>query len=275
MPTALLHQLLAMQGPKLSTADQQVNVAISKACNANLSLGRKMTYEPFSADDKFMPQEVVNGQQQLQVRVADVLASIVQPLADAYDIELSIASANQQAAAPIMFEGRSVYITDDGKPLAVPATHLLFLENRLKGLLKQLQGGGGQPGVAVLDPSVEWAFDDQQGVYKSGTIAKNKMDKLPTVITLAQPTQNHPAQTKVEYVDKPIGNIVTQLFTGAITPDQRNAMFTRIQGLIDAVMAARYKANEMQATQYKQSARLLSLIFEPLQTKTQPATAAS
>ena len=269
MTTALLHQLLAMQGPKLSTADQQVNVSISKACNANLALGRKMTYESFSADDKFVPQEVVNGQQQLQVRVADALMSIVQPLADAYDIELSIAVANQQAAAPIMFEGKSVYMTDDGKPMSVPATHLLFLENRLKGLLKQLQS------VAVLDPSVEWTFDAQQGVYKSEAIKKNKMDKQPNVIKLSDPTQHHPAQTKVDYVDKPIGDIVIQLFTGAITPEQHRAMLARIQGLIDAVMAARYKANEIMATQHKQSARLLNLIFEPLQTKPQPAMASA
>jgi hypothetical protein len=261
---ALLHQLLALQGPKQANAETAVSLAISRASDKNSVNGRTMTYTAFNADDKFVPQEVANGNMQLQTRVADQLKTIIDPLADAWDVELSLSCGNQEAKAPLIFEGKSVFMTEDGKPFEVPSTYLLFLENRLKGLLKQMQT------LQTLDPTIPWKFDASTGTYKSELKKKNKMDKVPVVIKLSAATEHHMEGTKVEYADKPIGDIITQHMTGAITPEQHRTLLRRIQAMIDAVLAARYQANDRKVAQHKQARSLLNIILEPI-TESTPA----
>jgi hypothetical protein len=157
-------------------------------------------------------------------------------------------------------------VTEDNEILlkAVPATTLLQLEKRVAEWKDLIQS------IPTLDPAKGFKADAARGrgYYQARDVTKPRTKKEPQVITLAPATKEHPAQTQLISIDKPIGTILEQEWSSLITPATKADLLDRVETLLRAVAKARSKANDhsIDVSDKKIGANLLDFVFKPLET---------
>jgi hypothetical protein len=249
-----LYELLAVENSTKGQAAKtcgELTTTFEK--KRHLFEGRKKTF--ISNEENTEP--VTEEQQEIQTTVRKEIRWISEYLAAAVDLTLQVDAANTQAKADVVNEEGAVLLKD------VPATTLLNLEkHRLPEWKKLIEA------IPTLDPAKSFQADKEhgEGHYKARDVRKTRTKKINEVITLAPPTDKHPAQVQLVQVDKAIGEILEQEWSGLITPTDKATLLDRVEALSRAVSKARSKANdhEIVTADKKIGAKLLEFVFSGL-----------
>ena len=141
----------------------------------------------------------------------------------------------------------------------IPLPFLLEFEKQLSDMISLVQA------VPTLDPRRAWEFDKERNLYRSKPEASVRNKKTPTVITKAQATQHHPAQTELVNQDNPVGEYQTIYESGKLTMFAKRETLRRLEDLKTQVRSARALANAEQVDQRTMNVSgLLKWVFEPM-----------
>lgn len=244
-----LHELLAVN-KSLETQATKVRTELAATFEKKRHLfEEKLT--TFTSSKEGLPSGTEN-QSTLQTTVTKEFGLLQPFLAKAIDAAYQVAEANTEARADIVLEDGSTLIT------GVPATALLELEKRVEEVRQLLVA------TPTLDPAKGFTSDEAKGVgvFKARDVVKTRTQKTNEVITLAPATVEHPAQVQLVPIDKPVGTISEQEWSGLITPAAKSDYISRAETLGRAVRAARSRANTVEVDTNKRiGAKLLSFVF--------------
>ena len=248
-----LHELLAVQGNLRGQAEKK-RTDLKETFEKKRHLFEE-TRKTFTSNDE-LSQPQVEEQKDIQSTVISEIDWIKPSLAKALDVAYQVDVANTEAKADVVTEDGDILLKD------VPTTTLLQLEKRVaewKDLIDT---------IPTLDPAKGFQPDEARGrgYYKARDVTKPRTKKAPEVITLAPPTNEHPAQVQLLQIDKPIGTILEQEWSSLITPAMKADLLDRVETLMRAVSKARAKANEhaIDVADKKIGAELLDFVFQPL-----------
>lgn len=248
-----LHELLAVSSNlDGQAAKTRADLMATFASKRHLFGEKRVTFK--SNEEGVLP--VTEEQSDIQTTVRKEITWVSGILAKSIDVGHQIDVSNTLAQADI--------VTEDGETIlkSVPATSLLQMEKRLKELHEFLVA------VPTLDPAkgFQQDTDREKGIYKAREVNKSRTKKVPKVITLAQPTKEHPAQVQVMAEDVAVGTILEQEWSALLTPATKSDILERCDVLLRAVKRARARANEyeLDVASHKIGKRLLEFVFQPI-----------
>lgn len=228
-----LHEQLAIEGQVEAQANKcRTELTATFASKRHLFEERSLVFTP-STEGAAVEKTVHST---LQTTVREELEWIAPFICKALDASLQVAVANTEANADIILE--------TGEILAhrVPATAILELGKRVQEIKTLVEA------IPTLDPAKGFNPDSthgKQGVYKARDVRKTRTQKAKEVLELAPATDKHPRQVQVLDVDKPIGTLDEQEWSGLITPATKADIINRVEILARAVKAAQSRANNV------------------------------
>ncbi len=244
MAKTKLNQIIAVVQGKKSRAQQELTAA-HRGWNLDAITGISKTYQPKDEDGDRLPPE----SKMISLNVCDSIDEIKGRLVSLWDAVATQETGNTTAKA-------AVASTNGGVEL--PVTVLLFLEKQLVDLHTFAAG------LPVLPPDRAWRFDDNRNCYVTDPLGSIRTQKMPTVITKAEPTKEHPAQTDLYMKDVNVGTWTTTHMSSAIPSKVKAEVLTRIEELQDAVKSARESANSAEVEQVRIGEAILSHVFGSL-----------
>lgn len=146
-----------------------------------------------------------------------------------FDAVLTKDTGNTKVLASVEVEGFK--LTD------VPVPTLLWMEKQVEDMRKFVES------MPILDPAYEWEWDANQGIFRSAETRTISTKKVQEAIVLYPATAEHPAQTQMVQVDRPVGSWATTAMSGALSGDKKRDILTRINTLARAIKSAREEAN--------------------------------
>lgn len=245
-----LHELLAVDGSLKAQADKtRSELMATFEKKTHLFTEKTVSYKPFGENEA----TVVEGQLDLQTTVPKELKWISEFLIKSLDVAYQVAEANTVARADIVLENGVTLLSQ------IPATSILELEKRAKELHDFVVS------IPTLDPAKGFRLDADKGsdVFKAREDKKTRTKKTNKVLTLAPPTDKHPAQVQVVVEDVPVGEITTLEWSGLITTATKGDMLSRVEMLTRALKKARSRANEVEISNSdkKIGAEIVSFVF--------------
>ncbi len=250
MPTKL-HELLAVDGNLKAQADKtRTDLMGTFEKKTHLFTEKIVSYKP---NDESAGPAVVESQLDIQTTVPKELKWISEFLIKSLDVSYQVAEANTIARGDVVLEDGSTFLSQ------LPATSLLELEKRCKELHDFVSA------IPTLDPAKGFRLDPDKGkdIFKAREDHKTRTKKTNKVLTLAPPTDKHPAQVQVVVEDTPVGDITTLEWSGLITTAAKGDMLGRVETLTRAVKKARSRANETEIgkTDKKIGAEIINYVF--------------
>jgi hypothetical protein len=233
--TKKLYEIIAIEKGVKQRNYQEVEKLHKLIQKPDFFNGHSRTFKPINDEGERYPDE----SKKVQAMVSEVLRDAAEYSKQMVDTEATKDKTNCVASADITL--------DDGTILGsgVPATTLLYLEKCLNDWRTLIQG------LPVLDPAEDWEFDSNSELYKTGVTMTHKTTKLEEPLVLIQPTKEHPGQAKTITKDVITGHWQTTKMSGAIPADTKTALWRRTNQLIDAVKAARERANATEVVEIK------------------------
>ena len=188
-------------------------------------------YEPFDENSLDGTEETV----EMDDTVPSKLRYALGIFGKALDVTATKEVTNQspEARAPVVIDDEVIL-----EPL--PATALLMLENKLKGLQQVFHQ------IPTLAPGRDWKLDPEKGsdIYRDqNPEVKFRSQKVLQHKVVAEPTKEHPAQVEKWAEDVNVGKTTKTVWCGMITPADKSELLARLQVLIGAVKQARMRAN--------------------------------
>lgn len=223
---AKLNQIIAIEKGIKSASYSAVGELHKANKKADLFNGFSKTYEKISEDGEDLPAE----SKRVQFNVNDVLHSTQTQSTDLFNITARKDYTNCVAKADVVVGGITV-LKD------APVSYLLFLEKQLTDLRTFADG------LPVLDSAEDWTLDSNSGLYKAAPTKTHRTKKLQKPIVLYNATPEHPAQTQLITEDVLVGYWTQVKQSGAMPAPRRDAILTKIEGLLRAVKQAREAAN--------------------------------
>lgn len=242
--TTRLSQVVAVEKPIKTEAYGTLSAAHHQVQKAPLLAGILRTYRPRDDEGEQLPPESTR----VQLRAIDAVSEVMQALTRFYDVTATRDWANTTAKADIRVNGQ-VLIPQ------VPVPFLLFLEKQLAALKTFIEK------LPILDPSEEWVWDQEKGVYRTTAYETQRSKKVPRNHVLAEATPQHKAQVEIIYEDIPVGTWTTVKYSGALPASHVKAILDRLQALRDAVKYAREEANATEIPQVRVAGPLLDYLF--------------
>jgi hypothetical protein len=226
-----LNQIVALEKGEKDRTNKSTATLFQDATKPPLFAGLAKTYEPKDEGGQSYPPEATR----VKITVTELLDAFVKPTKRLLDLISTKETANADAKADVVVDG--VVILPD-----VPVTFLLQLEKYLtrevRGLVSSLQ---------TLDSAFDWEpSTERAGQWQTDIVTRNKTTEQPKVITLAPPTDKHPAQVTLAKETVVEGYWKERKFSGAIPGARKQELIERVDKLIDAVKSAREKANDME-----------------------------
>lgn len=246
-----LHELLAIEGQLKSQSEKcRTQLSATFTSKRHLFEEKRKVFSPLAEG----AQQETSVESTLQSTVTDELNWITPFLSKALDAGLQIAEANTSARADIVLETGETLATN------VPATALLELEKRVNDVKTLIEA------VPTLDPAKGFepytTHTKGSGVFKARDVRKSRTQKVKEVLELAPATDKHPRQVQVLDVDRVIGTVDEQEWSGLITPSAKADLITRVEILGRAVKAARSRANNVAVESSRRYGnQLLSYVF--------------
>lgn len=222
-----LNQVVAVVEPKKKLAAEALTEAYHKIQKPDLFSGISKTYTPKDEEGDKFPSESRN----VQVKYADLIESVFQPLRDMFDATATQDYNNCSATASIVVDDQ-VLLKD------VPVTYLLFIDKQIENLKTFVSK------LPTLDPAENWHYDENADCYASTPGFTTKTKKVPVRFVKYDATPEHPAQVDVLYEDIVTGTWKTIKYSGAIPVQQKNELLARVRKLKEAVIKAREEANQ-------------------------------
>lgn len=239
-----LHQIIAVEKGTKSRVYAYLSEVYKAFQKPALFNGHARTYTRKNEDGEDFPPENVR----VQMVASVILKEIAKQMAEYLDLVAAKDWANCTAKADVVVAGR-VLVKD------APASYLLFLEKQLSDLKDELSK------IPELDPSQEWAKDPNSDLFKADPKQTTKTAKEPKVITKAEATKEHPAQTELIYLDRAVGTWTHVAHSGALPTPRKRELQERLTKLIKAVKYARQQANEQEAPEKKVGDTIFDYLF--------------
>ena len=148
------------------------------------------------------------------------------------DVTVQKEMTNTVAFADVVLGGNVAFLQ------AMSATALLNLESRLEEL------HGIYEDIPVLDVTEHWTLDKSRGCFVSEVRSSYRMKKVPRALVLSPATVEHPAQVQAFQEEIPAYKMEKTVFSGVMTPADKQACLERIAELTAAVRQARQRAND-------------------------------
>jgi len=243
-----LHQILALEKGMKNKREKAQTAAYQLFQAPQPFSGIARSYTPRDDDGEALPSE----SQLVQARVADTLSGVSEALVSMIDLMVTKDSANTEAVGSIELEDHGVVAAD------VPVTTLLSLEKLLVDVRTMVLA------VPVLDPSMEWEFDDISGAYRSAVKMTTRSKKVPKNHVVAEATEHHPAQVQVFTEDIIVGDWETYHLSGAVPAAAKKEAVERVEAMQRAVKVAREQANDQAAPEVKIGEDLMEYMLAPL-----------
>lgn len=233
-PVTLHEQLAAKDQLEAQAAKCRTQLTATFSSKRHLFEEKRKSFTP--TVEGYQPESAIEST--LQSTVKEELDWITPFLAKGLDASLQVAEANTQARADIVLENGQLIAT------GVPATALLELDKRIAEVKVLVEA------IPTLDPAKGFQLDTdhakaQFGVFKAREVRKPRTAKTKEVLELAPATEKHPRQVQVLDVDKQIGTIEEQEWSGLITPAAKADLIDRVEILARAIKAARSRANNV------------------------------
>ena len=205
------------------------------------------TYKPYSEDPSLNQPEQRKAVQQ---NAPEIVRQAWQGLIELWNIVATKDNGNCRAKADVVVEGK-VLATQ------VPVTHLLFLEKQLTDLRTFISK------LPVLDPSKEWVYDANAGMYKTTHPEQRiRTRKVPKSIVKIEPGPHSPGQAEIVTLDEAEGMWTQVDMSTAYPADKIREMLERVNKLVSAVKFAREEANSIEVEKAKGADVMLSYVFE-------------
>lgn len=231
-----LYEILAIEGQLKS----QANITRNDLRNTfekkrHLFEEKRVTFAPNQEGS----QPVVEQQSDIQTNILSELQWIASIWSKAIDTSYQVAEGNTKARADVVLDDNIVLLT------GVPATALLELEKRAAELVELLHV------VPTLDPAKGFTSDPARGnnIFRAREVTKTRSHKIQESLVLLAPTKEHPGSAQMITVDRPVGTITEQEWSGLITPSLKGDMITKAEEILRALKAARQRANAVDLTE--------------------------
>ncbi len=231
-----LYEVLAVEEERKKTANAILQETTNTLKQKDQHFqGFHKTLQMFNEDRK-EEAEAFEEHKEIVTTVNEKLQHLSSSLIKYYDVLAQKESTNQIAVADVILPGE-----DKALLFNMPATVLLAMERELKKVREcYLQ-------IPTLAPNYSWEEDESQGkdIFRlTHPVKTHKTEKKLEVITLSEATDKHKAQVTTEKIDKPVGQYITNHWSGTIKPSRKSLLLSRIDELIIAVKEARMRANE-------------------------------
>lgn len=243
-----LHQVLAVEGD-LQGKSQMILNETRKTFkeNQHLFYGFVKRYEPYDEEDPGMPDDGKEIEDTVMSKLQYAVKSFIKYL----DCIATKEMTNSVASAPLVINGETIHD-------ALPATLLLALENKLKGLRPVLEQ------IPTLTKGVKWELDPDRGkdIYvTSKEERKQRTVKEPQFRVLYDATKEHPAQIEKWTESVPKGEFVTTHWSGNITSAQKARILERFDEVLQSVKKARMQANSTEIVNTKIADKLFNYVL--------------
>jgi len=243
---SILNQVLGVRKGVNTTAGRRFVEVASTAAKSQLVNGMTREYAPKDDDGEQLPGEF----QKVQVNIFDLNKELVSVLSRQWDINATVDNANTYARADIE-------VPNGPTIRGVPVTTLMYLEKQLSEVASYIAR------LPVLDPSIDWEYDTNSGIFRSETVKTHRTTKVQKPIVLYPATDKHAAQTQMVVEDQIAGYWSTTRLSGALPEDVRKAMIARVNAVKEAVVRAREVANTVTVDDTELGAELLGFVFGP------------
>lgn len=249
-----IHEILAIEPEVKGNAERARSHAVdmfrSKQSHFN---GMRRTFKLFAVNEEQGEAggERLEAETRLVTTVMEELRTMLKSVGEAINLGYTIDEANTRGRADIV-------VGDEVLLEGVPATFLLQLEKRLKEIRTVIKE------IPCFDPIRLWTEDkgaDHQHVLRAEPVVTIRKQRARKYNVMYEATKEHPAQIDVMEIDEPVGEIRAYDWTGMLAPRQKRELIERIDALIQAVKAARSRANEVEAEVER---RLASTLFDYL-----------
>lgn len=231
-----LHEILAVERGAQVVVNKLLNESLRTLSKDSLFKGMSRTLTHFVEDQRHLDNQ---ESQALETTVAENIDYLAVPWANWVDTVLQKDSANMEATADVLIDGK-IFLH------GVPATTLLGLETKLSDLRKVLEA------IPTLPPGVGWVRDMEQqrsGVYKSQNTTETLKEVKDTEYRkVAEATPEHPAQIEGVPIVKAIGKYTVSHQCGMMSPLEKAEHLTRLDSILKAIKRARARANDQETT---------------------------
>ena len=247
-----LHELIATEGDVKNTAVKIIAETQHTFSNKKDHFGGSTkTYRPFEEQDKDLPGNEVKP---MVTTVAAKLQYTMPYLVKHFDLILQKEKTNAKAVANLVIEdetGKEVELAKD-----IPVTVLVQYEKILVSSRQMIEQ------APTLDPLQKWNKDpNREGVYVTAETKRIRTRKMQEPLVLYPATDKHPAQTQLITTDKPVGDFIEVLESGALSPLEKSQMLSRVDRLIEGVKRARARANKTEADNSRIGQTLINIIM--------------
>ena len=233
MQETLLHELLAVEKSLSNTANSiQTTTGKTLQSKETIFSGLVKSNEIFAEDKQFL--KTATEIKEVQSTVGEQLDFMAKNITEYWDLILKKESANQQAKADIVVDGKT--IAKD-----VPSIVLLSLEKKLNSIIDVYNN------IPTLDSSKSWIVAEESqksGVWKlQYPVERQQTQTVKNYIEASPATQHHKAQVVEDVKTEVIGKYIIQEYSGNLTSLEKASKLERLTKLLRAVNAARQRAN--------------------------------
>jgi hypothetical protein len=223
-----LNQLLAIEKGLRQQVQKDLTELHRAAQKDELYDGLEKTYTPNTEEGEQLPPE----SKVIQQRAEDIFQQVAKMQSRVINLVSSKDITNTKAIGTITANvgGHSVEVS-------APVTHLLWLDKTLEDLHTFVVK------MPTLDPSTEWARNEQQDCMSTKPVKTIRTKKTPKNHVLYEATKEHPAQVQTYTEDIPVGSWSTIRYSGRLSVERKNQLLERIRALQEAVKKAREQAN--------------------------------
>jgi hypothetical protein len=234
-----LHAVLAVE-PSLANTVKVLTDELKTTFSKKPELFRGFIKDTKFHDDS-RQSENTSETKNVAYTVGENLDYVVAEYIKYYDGLATKEATNQISKADLVIDGKTV-------ATGLPGTFLLGLEKRLSMLRELLLT------IPTLDPTHTWSADtasSKKGVYRSEVSKTFKTELHVEYVTLAPPTDKHPAQVKDWSVQKPVATIEQTAFSGMWTVQRKADVLARLENLLRCVTESRMNSAKVDAVDTK------------------------
>jgi hypothetical protein len=221
-----LHEAIALRKGEVGRNKARLTEIYKGFQKSAIFGGFVKSYEPVDVDGEQLPGE----SKRVQRNVDENLKEIQESLTSLWNIVTSVERGNCEARGDIVVNGETVWAD-------VPVTSLLFFENQLTDIRTTVEA------IPTLSPDFDWKRDDNDGLFKTDVVKTHRNIKSQRAIVLYDATEKHPAQTQLIEEPKLAGYWNSIQHSGAMQATRKAVLLGRVETLLDAVKAARARAN--------------------------------
>lgn len=233
-----LHQLLAVHDSSQTTFKRVAEEAVATFTKkTNLFDGLNIVTKSLldTTDSKYLEYPDTTHHVPVAETVEGKLHYIAEHATNFFDINLQIDVANCSAKSDLIVDGNVLASN-------VPATSLLFLENKMKTIRGVIEA------TPTLDPAIEWKTSQQAHISKAPDSIKPIFEVVKEHVIATQATDKHPAQYYMQ--DKRVNRATatSTVLSGRTTSQRKSELIAKCDKIINACKQARQRANEVEHT---------------------------